>query len=184
MAQVSGGNTLLNPRQILGKLEIAQGMQVGDLGCGSAGYFTMIAAELVGKSGKVYAVDIQKSVLAAITSLYRMNGLSNIETVWSNLEIYGGTKAIADNSLDIALLVNILFQSDKKAEIFKETARMIKPEGTLLVIDWKMTGAPMGPAPEHRFKKEEAIEWAKQNGLTLKEDFEAGQYHFGLIFKK
>lgn len=184
MAQVSGGNTLLKPREILDRLNITQGMQVADLGCGSAGYFTLMAAEMVGNSGKVYAVDVQKSVLAGVTSASRMGGFHNIETVWSNLEIYSGTKAIKDNSLDIGMLINVLFQSKKKSEIIKETARMIKSGGIVLIIDWKLTGAPFGPAPDSRFKKENVVKWAEENGLTLKEEFEAGQYHFGLIFNK
>lgn len=182
--QVSGGNTLLNHRQLLEKIGLAQGMLVADLGCGASGYFTLISAEMVGNSGQVYAVDIQKSVLAGITSAARMGGFHNIETVWSNLEIYGGAKVIKDGSLDVALLINTLFQSTKKAEIIKEMARMIKPGGLALVIDWKMTDAPLGPAVSERVKKEEVKAWAQQNGLALKEDFEAGQYHFGLIFTR
>ncbi|MFH1226050.1 MAG: methyltransferase domain-containing protein [bacterium] len=182
--QVSGGNTLLNQRQLLEKVGLVQGMAVADLGCGTSGYFVLISAEMVGNSGRVYALDVQKSVLAGVVSAAKMSRFHNIETVWSNLEIYGGAKAIKDGSLDVALLINTLFQSTKKAEIIKEMARMLKPGGLALVIDWKMTDAPMGPAVASRVKKEEVIGWASQNGLKLKEEFEAGQYHFGLIFIK
>ncbi len=182
--QISGGDTLLNIRATLNKVGLTQGMVVADLGCGTSGYFTLVAAEMVGNSGKVYAIDIQKAALAGMTSAAKMGGLHNIETVWSNLEIYGGTKVIKDNSLDLALLVNTLFQSSQKAAVIKEMARMLKPHGLALVVDWKITDAPMGPAVKDRVKKEDLKEWAKQSGLVLKEAFEAGPYHFGLIFNK
>ena len=184
MKQVSGGNTLLNPRAILKKTGLSQGMAVADLGCGAAGYFVLVAAEMVGNSGRVYAVDVQKPALAGVKSAAKMGGFSNIELIWSNLEIYGGTKIIRNDSLDVALLVNTLFQSSQKAAIVKEAARMLKTGGLALAVDWQMTGAPFGPAVKDRVKKEELIGWAQQNGLTLKEEFPAGQYHFGLIFTK
>ncbi len=182
--QVSGGNTLLNQRQLLDKIGLAQGMVVADLGCGAAGYFVLIAAEMVGNSGRVYAIDVQKSVLAGVNSAAKIGGFHNIETVWSNLETYDGAKAVKDNSLDAALLINTLFQSSKKEAIIKEMVRMLKSGALALVADWQMTNAPFGPAVKDRVKKEEVLTWAKQNGLTFKEEFEAGQYHFGLIFTK
>jgi ubiquinone/menaquinone biosynthesis C-methylase UbiE len=180
---VSGGNELLNAKFILEKLELAQGMKVADLGCGGAGHFVFPAAALVGSEGVIYAVDILKTVLQGITSRARLELFNNIETVWSNLEICGVTK-IEDNSLDAALLINILFQTKKHTEVIKEAIRLIKPGGKLLIIDWKMTGAPFGPAVAARIKKTEIMSIVEALGLKQQEEFAAGPYHFGLIFIK
>src|SRR5688572_22212174 len=58
------------PSKLLPKLNIKAGDAVADIGAGS-GYYTMKLAELVGPEGKVYAVDIQKEMLAIIRKKMR-----------------------------------------------------------------------------------------------------------------
>ncbi len=179
----SGGNELLDPNKIFDKLEIKPGSRIADLGCGGSGHFIIPAASLVGSETNVYAVDILKSVLKNIVSSARIRGVNNIKPIWSNLEVYGATK-IKDNSLDFAFLFNILFQSKKQKEIIKESLRLLKKGGKLAVIDWKDTNFSFGPPLEIRVKKEIIKKIALGLSLELVEEFKAGNYHYGLIFKK
>lgn len=181
--QISGGNNLLNAQKILERAGVTQKMKVGDFGCGSTALFTLTAAKLVGKDGLVYAVDILKSVLMTVEERVRTQNLGNIKTVWSNLEIYKAAK-IPDNSLDFGFLINTLFQTKKDSEVVKEAARMIKPGGKLLVVDWKKIGVPFGPPIEVRVDPNEIRQAAKQIGLEEQEEFEVGPYHFGIMFLK
>lgn len=182
-AKIPGGNELLNPLFILNKVGLEEGMKVGDLGCGGRGFFTLQAARLVGDKGTVYGVDVLKSALQSLKSEAEANGIYNVKPVWSNLEIYGATK-INDGFLDVALIINVLFQVKEKDIVLKEAWRMLKREGKLLVIDWKKTGAPFGPPVEMRVSKERVKKIAESLNLILLEEFEAGNYHYGLIFKK
>lgn len=177
-----GGNELIKVN-IFEKVGLAENMNVGDLGCGNLGYFSVPAAKIVGKKGMVYAVDILKSVLQAVEHIAKQEGLNNIKIVWSNLEIVGATKVPAD-SLDLAMLHNMLFQSEDDQKVFLESYRLTKSGGKLVVIDWKMINSPFGPPPTKRIKKEDAIKFAQNAGFKLVEEFEAGPYHFGLVFVK
>lgn len=177
-----GGNELIKVN-IFEKVSLAEGMNVGDLGCGNLGYFSVPAAKIVGKKGTVYAVDILKSVLQSVEHIAKQEGLDNIKIVWSNLEIVGATK-VPEGSLDLAMLHNMLFQSEDDQKVFLESYRLTKPGGKLVVIDWKMISSPFGPPPTKRIKKEETIKFAQNAGFKLIEEFEAGPYHFGLIFIK
>ena len=184
MDNIAGGNQLLNPLTLLkDHLQIALESKVADLGCGSMGFFTLQSAKLVGDKGQVYAVDILKDVLSSVAGRSRQEGLYNIKTVWSNLEIVGATK-IPENSLDYALFVNTLFQSTKRKEIFLESCRLLKPDGRLLVVDWNSNSGPIGPKAEMRLKSEEAKRLATEAGFLLVREFEAGASHYGLIFTK
>lgn len=176
------GNELIKVN-VFEKIGLAEGMNVGDLGCGNLGYFSLPAAKIVGKNGTVYAVDILKSVLQSVEHIAKQEGLDNIKTIWSNLEIVGATK-IPDESLDLTMLMNMLFQSTDDAKVFLESYRLTKSAGKLVVIDWKMISSPFGPDPAKRIKKEDAILFATNAGFKLVEEFEAGPYHFGLIFIK
>jgi hypothetical protein len=51
-------------------------------------------------------------------------------------------------------------------------------------VDWKPTAAPFGPPSKDRVDKEAIKVMANTDKLQLKEEFEAGQYHYGLIFLK
>jgi len=181
---ILGGNALLDPLKILNKAGIAEGQKVADLGCGTAGHFVIPAARMVGDKGHVYAVDILKSALEGVKSRAKLEGITNLDTIWSDLEVYNATK-IDTNSLDVALLINVLFQTKKHDEILKETARMLKSGGTLLVVDWKMTDIPaFGPDSEMRIDPEKIKQTAQDLNLELTKEFEAGKFHFALTFKK
>jgi ubiquinone/menaquinone biosynthesis C-methylase UbiE len=183
MTFVSGGNALLDIKFILNKAGVSAEMAVADLGCGSSGHFVFSTSEMVGKHGRVYAVDILKTVLADIERRAKLENIDNIIPVWSNLEVFKATK-IESGSLDIALLINTLYQSHKRGEIMREAVRLIKKGGRLLVVDWKATSSPFGPPSNERVKPELVKASAKKLGLIEEQEFEAGQYHFGVLFSK
>lgn len=181
--QVYGKSELLDSGIILRDfLQLGTGNMVADLGAGGGG-FSMQSARLVGVQGQVYAVDILKNVLSEIESQARMANLSNIKTVWSNIEIIGATK-INEQSLDAVLLVNVLFQSNKHYEIMSEAVRLLKDNGKLLVVDWSDSNSSFSPASERRVDPKSVMQYAQQLGLSLVKEFRAGNYHFGQIYKK
>ena len=179
--KIPDGTELLNPKVILEEIGVEKGMKVAELGCGS-GFFTLQVARIVGDEGIVYAVDVLKPILQSIESKAKSQGLFNIKIVWSNLEIFGATK-IKDEILDFAFIFNILFQSKKRQEILKEAVRMLKKDGRLAVIDWTAKST-FGPLSSERVSPDEVKDLATKLGLELEKEFEAGQYHYGLIFRK
>lgn len=179
MPYIPSGTELLNPFSVLEHTGLREGMDAADLGCGAIGHFVFPAARMVGKSGTVYAVDILKSVLSAVESRAKIEGTTNVRTVWSDVEIVGATN-IPPGSLDVTMVVNNL----PKQGMISEAARLTKPGGVVLVVDWKPTAAPFGPPSKDRVDKEAVKAMAAADKLRLKEEFEAGQYHYGLTFVK
>ena len=179
----AGGNNLLDAEHLLKDvLELPYGARVGDLGCGSMAFFTLQAAKLVGDKGEVYACDILKDVLSSVQSKAKQEGLYNIKTVWTNLEIVGATKV--NEPLDYVFLVNTLFQSKAHQEMLKEAYRLLKDKGQLLLIEWKASAGPVGPANDMKIPPALAEQLAVEAGFVKLKEFEAGQSHYGLIFEK
>lgn len=174
---------MINANLILGEARIEEKLKVADLGCGSSGHFVFPAAKRVGKKGLVYAVDILRTTLETINKRARLENLANIKTVWTNLEIFGATR-IEAGSLDVAMLINTLHQSRKRLEILRESVRLLKKNGRLVVVEWKNVAAPFGPPLELRVSKEFVDNGAKKFGLKPESEFGAGQYHYGLIYVK
>jgi len=176
-------NNLFDINLILNKIGITEGWQVLEAGCGQFGHFVFPSAKLVGKQGKVFAVDILKTHLEEIERQKRTDVLPQIETIWTNLEVWQGTK-IPAGTLDAVLLVNTLNQTAKRSDALKELTRVLKRDGKLLIIEWKEHDLLFGPKPEKRINRENLKNLAPKLGLKLIEEFEAGTMHYALIFKK
>jgi ubiquinone/menaquinone biosynthesis C-methylase UbiE len=180
MADLQNSNELLKV-DVFKKMGLEEGMAVGDLGCGNLAYYATGAAKIVGKNGLVYAVDILKTALNAVATRAKNEGLGNLKTIWSNLEVFGAT-TIPANSLDAIFIHNVMFQSTKHDGFIKEAMRLLKPKGKLMIVDWKKISAPFGPPVDSRPDPEKVKALAAQNGLKLNEEFDAGPYHWGMIF--
>lgn len=183
MVYITGGNQLIDAKFILKKMHIREGKKVADLGCGGAGHFIIPAAKWVGKNTHAYAVDVLRSVLDEVSKKARLMGIYNIKTIWANLEVPRSTK-LPDDELAAAFLINILFQSKDDKNIIIEAKRILKPGGKLLIIDWNQTVIPFGPPLVDRVKPEEIKTMARALELKLAKEFDAGKYHWGMIFIK
>lgn len=170
-----------DPQKNIAQLGIEHGMKVVDLGAGS-GFYSIEAAKKVGPSGRVYAVDVQQDLLTKIKNSGGLVGLHNIEVVWGNIEKLGGTKlreAIADR----VILSNTLFQIAQadRDNLALETKRLLKSGGKLMVVDWEASSELKPSQVVPRLLAEGIFQ---KVGLQVERSFDAGEHHYGIIFKK
>jgi len=152
-----------------------------EFGCGY-GTFTLTAARIV--SGTVHALDIEPDMIAIVQDKSCKAGLLNIQATLRDFVTEGS--GLADNSMDAALLFNILHH-DNPVALMKEALRVLKPDGTLAVIHWNHDATtPRGPGLEIRPRPEQCIAWGKEAGFHFNEHdrYDLAPYHYGLIFKK
>src|SRR6185436_7508963 len=132
----------LNPSEVVAQTGIMQGEIVADLGCGN-GFYVLPAAQMVGPTGTVYAVDVQTSKLAATISIANQFGYKNVRVVQANLG-----KPLLDiepNSCDMVIVSNILHEIEDAHELIKNVYRILKSPGRVLAVEWKRTATPFGP---------------------------------------
>jgi ubiquinone/menaquinone biosynthesis C-methylase UbiE len=172
----------MDPHKIAGSFGITPGMRVADFGSG-AGYFTILLAKMVGESGVVTAVDVLNSALETLRAKAKAEGLKNIEIIRSNLEIPGGS-GLNNDSQDMVLLANTLFQNVNKAVIIAEAGRVLRSNGILVVIDWRKGTNGFGPPDNLKLDPEETKELVIGNGFQFSNNIDAGTFHFGMIFRK
>lgn len=170
-----------DPEQIIRQCNLTEGMQVADLGAGSGAY--TVAAARHARGGKVYAVEVQKELLARIQNEAARAHLTNIEVLWGNIEKYGGTK-LKDVSIDFVIASNVLFQVDDRAAFVREVARIIKPGGRVLLVDWSDSFGGMGPSGESVITKPRAESLFVSAGFSVEKEVSAGAHHYGIVFKK
>lgn len=170
------------PEKNIDQLAIEPNKIVADFGAGSGAY-TIAAAKALNGTGKVYAIDVQKDLLTRLESSCREQHLSNVGFVWANLEEAGGAK-LADQSVDIAIVSNVLFQAENKKILLDEVKRVLRQGGTLLLIDWTGSFNSMGPTKDQVFPEIEARKMVEAMNFTFDHNIDAGNFHYGIVFKK
>ena len=124
---------LLSPRlEVLKEAGIKSGFSVLDFGCGPGGYITPLA-DLVGPSGKIYALDIHPLAIREVKKLARRMALENIETIQS-----GCSTGLPDSGVDTVLLYDVFHDLARPDDVLREINRILKPGGTLSFSDHHM----------------------------------------------
>jgi len=155
---------------------------VADLGCGAGDLIIDLATNL-SPEARLYAVDVQKSLLERVKNKARDQGHENVMTVWSDLEGDGHT-AIAEGSLDAAMLVNVMFQIQDKMAMAREASRLVKKSGALIISDWRDSFGGLGPQNDDLFVLEDAVAWCEDNGFFVNKVEHPTDYHYILIATK
>lgn len=170
-----------NPASNLEALGIVDGMKIADFGAGS-GFYTITAAKKVGVGGRVYAIEVVKEFVDKIIRQAQTEGLRNIEVIWGNIEKIGGSK-LRDESVDRAIASNVLFQieAEHRDNFSLEIKRVLKKGGKLLLIDWS-DQSPIGP--NALVKPSDAENIFTKIGFVTEKNFNAGDHHYGIVFKK
>ncbi len=161
---------------------LSEGDVVADFGAGS-GFFLKALTSAVGPAGKVYACEIQKPLVEKLGEYARLQGLSNVMTLWCDLEELGGIK-MSDNTLDAGILVNTLFQLQLKEVAVQEMYRVIRPGGILHIIDWSESFGGLGPQASDVITKEKAIDLVESQRFAFEREYPAGEHHYGFSARK
>ena len=157
-------------------------MQVADFGSGP-GFYSIPAARAVGPSGRVWALDVQKSMLELVRSKAKSQRLLNITALWADLEVKGGSQ-LAAGVADAVIVSNILFQTKNKKIMFEEAFKILKPGGRVAIIEWSSSAGGSGPRPDMVVTKEETEKLLAEAGFKREKEFSAGDNHYGLLYTK
>lgn len=119
-------------RKILEEAGIKPGFKVLDYGCGSGSYIPD-ASEMVGSSGKVYALDINPVAIEMVKSLASIRQLGNIETILTDYNT-----GLLKDSVDVVFFYDTFHALKEPQLVMKEIHRVLKPDGILSFRDGYM----------------------------------------------
>jgi arsenite methyltransferase len=130
-------NRELKVDEVIAKLRLKPGDVVADIGSGS-GSFTIPFAHAVAPNGTVYAVDIDKDMLAHVAERAQKDGLTNVKTVLGEPD----DPKLPVKDLDVAFFHRVLHMIEHRQAYLNSTARYMKPDGRIVVIDKNPEDSP------------------------------------------
>ena len=168
------------PDQVMDALHVAEGSTVADLGAGG-GWFTVRLARRVGPNGRVYAQDVQRLMIEAITRRVEREGFTNVITVLGD---YDDPKLPLDARPDAVLIVDAFHELEDPVVWLRNVARPLKPHGRIGIIDYREGEGGPGPDSVERVPPSVVISRAEAAGLKLVEQHKFLPYQYFLIFGK
>lgn len=167
----------VSPVQIIESLALRKGDIVADFGCGSGAY-VFAASKMVGDRGKVYAIDIHREMLEKINREADKMNIINIDTLLTDIE----EKVQIENlSCDAVILSNVLTEINNIDKVLAEVKRILKPDGYLLVIDWKDLDHALSQKRGNIIAEEKITAILAKNNFAIKKHFPSGNFHYAFI---
>ena len=133
---------LLPPKKTLQHFGLKEGMVFADIGAGT-GFFSRAAAEIVGRNGIVYAVDMSPEMLDYIRNT---EPGSTVRTILSGEYSF----PLPDASADLALLAFVVHETPDIPRFLAEAIRITRTGGSVIILDWKKQDEEQGPEKEER----------------------------------
>lgn len=109
---------------------LKEGETVLDLGSGG-GIDCLMSSKFVGKTGKIYGLDMTDEMLALATKNKAEMGVTNVEFIKGYLE----NIPLEDNSIDVVISNCVINLSESKEKALAEAYRVLKQGGRLAIAD-------------------------------------------------
>ena len=171
---------------ILERLPLKSGDTILDVGSG-AGYFTFKFSDIVGKDGKVYALDTKKPHVDYIESLVKKWGKSNVTPVMSypdnlGLDIEGEADVVFMCSLyHIIYAVSSVHERDG---MLKGIHQALKPGGKLVIVDNGPVAEEQLPYHGPYIRKELIEAQLAEYGFVLDQAHQIIPQRYMLVFRR
>lgn len=121
-----------NPYEALGEAGLHSGQAVLEVGCGP-GFFTVPAAEMVGRNGSVTSLDVSPAAVEHVQRKVEQAGVSNVEILLAN----AACTDLPTGSFDLTFVFGLGHVVGDVQEIWVELHRLLK-HGGLLSIEGRL----------------------------------------------
>lgn len=163
---------------VLAALAVKEGDAVADVGAG-LGYFALPLVAMAGENGQVYAIDPSQDAVEEL----------RLRASEAHLSLTVIQRGAEDTGLEAASLDKVLWHTmyhdvQDLGRSVRESARILKPGGLWVIVDWKPDPMEKGPPLEVRVSPEMVSETVAPAGFTLLSEFLPSEVTWGMVWQR
>lgn len=147
-----------------------------DYGAGT-GIFTIEAAKL--SRQRVYALDMSQQMIDFLEQKCIAQGILNVQVK----KVEADCIDLPKQSIDLFILVTVLHEINDIPSFIKAIKTVLKPEGRVMVIDFKKVVSSFGPSIEDRISAYQAARHFLREGIELEKQFDLSEHFYQLVMK-
>jgi ubiquinone/menaquinone biosynthesis C-methylase UbiE len=160
------------PHDVIMALDLKATDTVADIGAGT-GYF---ARRFALHAGRVYAVDIDEKLLAAL----RAEAPANLVTMIAAPD----DPRLPEQSADMIFFCDVLHHIENRPAYYAKLAKVLKAGGRIVVIDFYNRPLPIGPPPSMKLSDQQVIAEFQEAGFALRKRLNTLPYQYFLFFQR
>ncbi|MBW1896377.1 MAG: methyltransferase domain-containing protein [Deltaproteobacteria bacterium] len=175
--------SLVEPEKVFRELQLKSGMTFLDMACG-AGQYALMALKYVGAGGFVCAIDLWQEGIDTLEKQIVTGGIQNLQALIGDIS---KRMPIETDSVDMCFMATALHEltlTDTADMALEEAARLLKPDGSLAIIEFKKIPGPPGPPLHLRLDPGDVAEIVTPHGFAGKSVTEVGPYTFLMTFDR
>ena len=166
---------------IIRHLPLRAGTRVADIGAGT-GFFTVLMADRIGRSGRIYAVDVAPNFVEATVRRARDMGLNNVVGVVNDQH----SVRLTPSSVDLVFISDTYHHFEYPRSTLRSIHEALRPGGELIVIDFKRIPGVSSPwvLGHVRSGEAEVVAEIEGEGFRLIERLDFMQTQYFLRFRR
>ena len=172
---------LIDPEKVFAGLRLRPDTVLLDVACG-AGNYTLAAAEFIGEEGSIIAVDLWEEGIASLRERIAELGLTRVHA-----EVGDVSRRLPaeDDSIDVALVATVLHDlvaAGTAEGTLRELARVLKPQGRLVIVEFDKVESTPGPPAAIRLSPGDVEEIVAPHGFREERITAVGPFTYLISF--
>ena len=160
-------------------LAFKPGTVVADVGAGT-GYYSRRIADVIGPTGKVYAVDVQPEMVKLLQSVSNQRAYGHI------MPVLGGVDDVKlpAASVDVAIMVDVYHELAFPYEVLASITRAVKPGGQVLFVEYRAEDPRVPIKPLHKMSEAQIRREVELHTLVWERTANELPWQHVVIFKR
>ncbi len=172
-AGFGGRDSWQQPERVVESLALSPGDRVADLGAGG-GYFTFRLAEAVGEGGRVFAIDVDESMIRHLARQAEKRGHANVTTVLAPAD----DPSLPDGGVDLVFSCNTYHHLEERPDYFAGLRKALPAGGRVAILDYDRPSW----LRSHFSERQTILDEMQQAGFELVEEHDFVERQSFLIF--
>ncbi len=165
------------PEEVLEALGVAPGQTIADIGAGG-GYFTERFSRKVGPAGRVFATDVQKTMVRKLERRVEKRDLANVTVIRGAFD----DPRLPPASCDLVFFSSVYKEIDERPRYLQHVMKTLKPGGRVAILEYRPQTREPGPPREHRLSEETVLAEMGAAGFELVERHDFLPREYFLVF--